>query len=231
MHESTRGVLFDVDGTLVDTNYLHAVTWWEALRQVDRDVPAVRIHRAIGMGSDKLLDHLLGADRDSELSDRVTAAHLSLYATYWDRLRPLPGARDLLRTCAARGWRVVLASSASRDELTALRRALDADDVIHAATSASDADASKPEPDILEKAVEAGGMSADRAVLVGDSVWDVIAARRAGIPCVGLLCGGTSAAELREAGAVEIYDDPAALCSKLDKSVLAQRLDTDPTTN
>jgi HAD superfamily hydrolase (TIGR01509 family) len=223
--------LFDVDGTLVDTNYLHAVTWWEALRQVGRDVPAARIHRAIGMGSDKLLDHLLGTDRDTGLSDRVTAAHLSLYATYADRLRALPGARDLLRTCADRGWRVVLASSASRDELSVLRRALDADDVIHAATSASDAGESKPEPDILGKALEAAGVSADRAVLVGDSVWDVIAAGRAGIPCIGVTCGGTSAAELREAGAVEVYDDPAALGAELDRSALAQRLDTDPIDN
>jgi HAD superfamily hydrolase (TIGR01509 family) len=225
MSESTRGVLFDVDGTLVDTNYLHAVTWWEALRQSGRPVPAARIHRAIGMGSDKLLDHLLGADRDADLSDRVTGAHLTLYATYWDRLLPLPGAADLLRTCAGRGWRVVLASSASREELSALRRSLDADDVIHTATSASDAGASKPEPDLLATALEAAGVSADRAVLVGDSVWDVIAAGRAGIPCVGLTCGGTSAAELREAGAVEVYDDPAALHADLDRSALARRVD------
>jgi HAD superfamily hydrolase (TIGR01509 family) len=228
MRETTRGVLFDVDGTLVDTNYLHTVCWWEALRQVDREVPAARIHRAIGMGSDKLLDYLLGADHDRALSDRVTAAHLSLYATYVDRLRALPGAADLLRTCAGRGWRVVLASSASGEELSALRRAIGADDVIHAATSASDADESKPEPDILVNALDAAGVSADHCVLVGDSVWDVLAAGRAGTVCVGLTCGGTSAAELRDAGAVEVYDDPAALLADLDKSVLARRLDADP---
>ena len=138
------GVLFDVDGTLVDTTYLHAVTWWEALRQGDHDVPMSRIHHAIGMGSDRILDALLGADRDRSADGRLTDAHAALYSTFWDRLRPLPGAADLLRACAAAGQRVVLASSASQRELVALRRALDTDEVIDVATSASDAEQSKP---------------------------------------------------------------------------------------
>jgi HAD superfamily hydrolase (TIGR01509 family) len=222
MNESARGVLFDVDGTLVDTNYLHTVTWWEALRQHGHTVPMARIHRAIGMGSDKLLDHLLGPDRDRESDDPMRAAHLALYTTYWERLRPLPGAADLLRACAARGLRVVLASSASKKELGALRRALDADDVVHTATSASDVDASKPDPDIIAVALREAGLSTDHALLVGDSVWDVLAAERAGIRCVGVTCGGTSAAELREAGAVETYDDPAALYENLERSAIAK---------
>jgi HAD superfamily hydrolase (TIGR01509 family) len=222
MAGSAPGVLFDVDGTLVDTNYLHAVTWWEALRQAGHVVPVVRIHRAIGMGSDKLLDELLGTDRPADGDGALADAHLTLYATYWDRLRPLPGAADLLRACAARGLRVVLASSASERELSALRAALGADDVIHTATSASDAGASKPDPDILGVALDASGVAADRTLLVGDSVWDVYAARRAGIPCVGLTCGGTGAAELRDAGAVEVYDDPARLCAVLDHSAIAK---------
>jgi HAD superfamily hydrolase (TIGR01509 family) len=224
MNESARGVLFDVDGTLVDTNYLHTVTWWEAFRQNGYTVPMARIHRAIGMGSDKLLDHLLGPTRDRESDDTMRAAHLTLYTTYWERLRPLPGAADLLRACAARGLRIVLASSASKKELGALRRALDADDVIHTATSASDVDASKPDPDIIAVAIREAGLSADHALLVGDSVWDVIAAERAGIMCVGVTCGGTSTAELREAGAVETYDDPAALCENLERSAIAKLL-------
>jgi HAD superfamily hydrolase (TIGR01509 family) len=210
-----NGVLFDVDGTLVDTTYLHAVCWWEALRQVDRVVPMARIHRAIGMGSDKLLDHLLGPDHDPDDAERARTAHKAQYGTYWDRLRPLPGAADLLRACAARDLRVVLASSAAPDELAALRRALDADDVIHTATSAGDADKSKPDPDILATALDAAGLTAAEAIMVGDSVWDVYAAERAGMPCVGVTCGGTSAAELLDAGAVEVYDDPAALCGQL----------------
>jgi HAD superfamily hydrolase (TIGR01509 family) len=224
MNETARGVLFDVDGTLVDTNYLHTVTWWEAFRQSGYTVPMARIHRAIGMGSDKLLDHLLGPGRDRESDDTMRTAHLTLYTTYWERLRPLPGAADLLRACAAHGLRVVLASSASKKELGALRRALDADDVIHTATSKDDAGPSKPDPDIIKVALREAGLSADHALLVGDSVWDVLAAERAGIGCVGVTCGGTSAAELREAGAVEVYDDPAALCANLDRSAIAKMI-------
>jgi HAD superfamily hydrolase (TIGR01509 family) len=222
MDESARGVLFDVDGTLVDTNYLHAVCWWEAFRQGGHTVPMMRIHRAIGMGTDKLIGDLLGADRDTSQDGKMAGAHLALYATYWERLCPLPGAADLLRACAGRGLRVVLASSASAEEMAVLRRVLDADDAVHTATTASDAGASKPDPDILGVALHRSGLSADRALLVGDSVWDVYAAERAGLPCVAVTCGGTSAAELRAAGAVETYDDPAALCAALERSAIAK---------
>lgn len=215
------GVLFDVDGTLVDTTYLHTVTWWEALRQNDYDVPMARIHRAIGMGSDKLLEHLLGAERDRAADKKVIAAHGTLYAAYFERLRPLPGAVDLLRTCAGRGLRVVLASSASEPELAALRAALDADDVITNATSAADAARSKPAPDILEAALAQSGLAAERVVFVGDSVWDVAAAGRLHIPCIALTCGGTSRGELVGAGAVAVFDDPAALLCALHESAIA----------
>jgi HAD superfamily hydrolase (TIGR01509 family) len=213
---SKPGVLFDVDGTLVDTTYLHAVAWWEALRQSDRDVPMAEIHRAIGMGSDKLLEHLLGPDRDQD--QKISQAHDILYGTWWERLRPLPGAADLLRACAERGLTVVLASSAKQPELKKLRRVLDADDVIAAATSSSDASESKPAPDILQAALDQSDVDADNCVFVGDSVWDVEAAAKLGIPCIGLACGGTSAAELTEAGAVATYADPAALLSDLDNA-------------
>lgn len=215
------GVLFDVDGTLVDTTYLHTVTWWEALRQNEYDVPTARIHRAIGMGSDKLLEHLLGAERDRAADKKIIAAHGSLYAAYFKRLRPLPGAVDLLRACAGRGLRVVLASSASEPELAALRAALDADDVITNATSAADAASSKPAPDILQAALAQSGLDAKRVVFVGDSVWDVAAAGRLHIPCIALACGGTSRGELAGAGAVAVYDDPAALLYALHESAIA----------
>ncbi|GAB1693531.1 HAD family hydrolase [Krasilnikovia sp. M28-CT-15] len=217
-------MLFDVDGTLVDTTYLHTVAWWEALRLEDRDVPMAEIHRAIGMGSDKILDHLLGEDHDTTHDDRMTAAHDTLYATWWERLRPLPGAADLLRAVAGRGLKVVLASSAKDRELAVLRRVLGADDVLAAATSSADADESKPAPDILQAALEQSGVDPDRCVFVGDSVWDVRAAAKLDIACIGLACGGTSAAELIDAGAVATYRDPADLHVALDGSAIA-RLD------
>ncbi|WP_410814077.1 HAD family hydrolase [Micromonospora sp. 067-2] len=212
------GVLFDVDGTLVDTTYLHTVSWWEALRQTDQPVPMATVHRSIGMGADKLLDHLLGPERDRDADGRLRDAHDTLYGEYWERLTPLPGAADLLRACAERGLRVVLATSASEQEVGALRRALAADDVIETVTSSADAQESKPAPDILLAALEQSGLTAERVVFVGDSVWDVAAAGKLDIPCVGLTCGGTSRGELAGAGAVAVYDDPAALLRTLDDS-------------
>ncbi|MEU8238698.1 HAD family hydrolase [Actinoplanes missouriensis] len=216
------GVLFDVDGTLIDTTYLHAVSWWEALRQHDRDVPMALIHRGIGMGSDKLLDHLLGEDRDTSDDEQMTTAHDILYGAWWERLRPLPGAADLVRAVAARDLAVVLASSAREPELKQLRRVLDADDVITAATSSADAEESKPAPDILQAALAQSDVDPERAVYVGDSVWDVQAAGKLGMPCIGLVCGGTSAAELRDAGAIATYRDPAALLTDLSTSPIAK---------
>src|SRR5207245_913153 len=147
------------------------VCWAEALRQGGHDVPMATVHRAIGMGSDELLDHLVGRDRDRDADDALDAAHLTLYKQYWGRLRPLPGAADLVRRTAATGLRVVLASSASAEELAALRSALDADDAISAATSSTDAESGKPAPDILEAALEQCGLAPERVVLVGDAVW------------------------------------------------------------
>jgi HAD superfamily hydrolase (TIGR01509 family) len=216
------GVLFDVDGTLVDSTYLHTVAWWEVLRQYDRDVPMAEIHRGIGMGSDNLLDHLLGSDRDKDADEDMTTAHDVLYGAWWERLRPLPGAPDLLRAVAKRGLTVVLASSAQEPELKQLRRVVDADDVVAAATSSADAQQSKPAPDILQAALDQSDVDPRRAVFVGDSVWDVKAAGHLGIPCIGLTCGGTSAAELSDAGAVATYADPAALLEALDDSPIAE---------
>jgi HAD superfamily hydrolase (TIGR01509 family) len=216
------GVLFDVDGTLVDTTYLHTIAWWEALRQHDEDVPMAEIHRAIGMGSDKLLDHLLGPDRDRSDDEVLSTAHDILYGAWWERLRPLPGAADLLRAVAKRGPAVVLASSAKEPELKKLRRVIDADDVISAATSSSDAEQSKPAPDILQAALDQSDVDPRRAVFVGDSVWDVKAAARLDIPCIGLTCGGTSADELSEAGTIANYKNPAELLAALDESAIGK---------
>ncbi|MGP4000071.1 HAD family hydrolase [Streptomyces sp. 8N706] len=221
--DGKRGaVLFDVDGTLVDTTYLHTVTWWEAIRQAGHRVPMSRSHRAIGMGSDHLVPHLIGEDHDPGEGERISAGHRTLYAEYWTRLAPLDGAADLLRACADRGWTVVLASSAHRDELEAMRRALGAEDAVSGVTSADDVDASKPAPDLVLQALDRAGPSAGRVVFVGDSVWDVAACERAGVPCLGVLSGGISRQELLDAGAAEVYEDPAELLDRLDDSLLAK---------
>jgi phosphoglycolate phosphatase-like HAD superfamily hydrolase len=116
----TSAVLFDVDGTLVDTTYLHTVTWWEAIRDGGHDVPMAAIHRSVGMGSDKLLEHLLSPERDRSADDALRDGHASRYRAYWKRLRPLPGAADLLRACKGLGLKVALASSADPAELDVL---------------------------------------------------------------------------------------------------------------
>jgi len=222
MSASVKAVLFDVDGTLVDTTYLHAVSWWEAFAQAGHEVPMARIHRAIGMGSDQLLDALLPADRDTGADDGIIAAHSALYSVYWSRLRPLPGAAALLRACHQQGLRVVLASSAGPGELDKLRAVLDADEAVDEATSAGDVDKSKPAPDLVEVALEKAGLAPPEAMFVGDAVWDVEACQRAGVACVGVLSGGVSEAELLAAGAVQVYRDPADILNSFPASILGR---------
>ena len=220
MSRSVRAALFDVDGTLVDSNYLHAVTWWQAFGQAGYGVSMANIHRAIGMGSDQMLGKLLPSDRDTDADADLRAAHSALYATYWSRLRPLPGAADLLRACKERGLAVVLASSADEPEFNALRAALDAEDAIDAATFAGDVESSKPAPDLIQAALDRVGVPAQEAVFTGDTVWDVQACQKAEVPCIGLLSGGISRDELVAAGAAEVYPGPADLLAALRGSLL-----------
>lgn len=218
----TAAALFDVDGTLVDSNYQHAFAWWEALRQHGHTVPIASAHRAVGMGTDQLLDHLLGPDRDEDETDALSAAHQALAARFWPSLTALPGAADLIRSCARRGWRTVLASSASARELEVLRAVVDADDALTAATSADDVEHAKPAPDVVGAALRRVQGDPERSVLIGDTVWDVRAARRAGVRCVAVLTGGFSRQELNAAGAMEVYESTGDLLEHLDKSVLAR---------
>ncbi|CAL9606362.1 HAD family hydrolase [Streptomyces sp. enrichment culture] len=215
-----RAAVFDVDGTLADTNHLHVTTWWEAFRQAGHRVPTHAIHRAVGLGAEDLVEHLLDPDRDRSADASISAAHKALYGTYSDRLAPLPDAGRLLKTLAGRGWTVVLATSAGGAELAALRRAIDADDAVTAIASADDTEEGKPSPDPVRHALELAGAPADRSVFVGDTVWDMKAGTRAGVTCVGLLCGGIPRADLTDAGAAALYDDPADLLARLDESPL-----------
>ncbi|MFD9220524.1 HAD family hydrolase [Streptomyces sp. NPDC060064] len=217
-----RAALFDVDGTLADTNHLHVTAWWEAFRQAGHRVAMHDIHRALGLPSGDLIAHLLGEGRDTGRDDVISKAHKALYGTYSDRLPPQEKAGDLLRALADRGWTVVLVTSAGGAELTALRRAIDADDAISATASADDVERGKPAPDPVEHALKLAGAPAERAVFVGDSRWDMEAATQAHVTCLGLLCGGISRAELEEAGASAVYEGPAALLEQLEGSPLAQ---------
>ncbi|MFD7245065.1 HAD family hydrolase [Streptomyces massasporeus] len=221
MGSAGRAAVFDVDGTLVDTNHLHVVAWWEAFRQAGHDVPMHAVHRAVGLPSTDLVAHLLGEDRDTDQDADISAGHKALYGQYFDRLPALPGAGDLLRRLHRDGWTVVLATSAGGAELGALRRAIDADEAISATASADDVDQGKPAPEPVEHALELAGVPAERAVFVGDTVWDMRAGSRAGVRCLGVLCGGIPRADLEESGADAVYADPADLLSALDKGLLA----------
>ncbi|WP_371502816.1 HAD family hydrolase [Kitasatospora sp. NBC_00374] len=214
--------LFDVDGTLLDTNYLHTLAWAEAFAQYGHAPAMARIHASIGMGGDQLLGHVLGQERDRSQDGDISSAQQALYARFWPRLRPFDGAADLLRAVAARGWTVVLASSASDRDLRVMRRALDADDAIAAATGADDVEASKPAPDLVHAALDKTGARGDEAVFIGDTVWDVRSAAAAGVPCIAVLSGGWGELDLRAAGALEVYEDAAALLARLADSALAR---------
>jgi HAD superfamily hydrolase (TIGR01509 family) len=212
-------VLLDIDGTLVDSNFLHVHAWVQAFDEAGHPVDAWRVHRRIGMGSGRLISELLGDDAD-RLTARVKDGHTERYAALTGLLRRFDGARELVRALAGRGAAVVLSTSAAPEEVERLRAVLDVDDVVEI-TGAEDVEEAKPEPDLVQAALDRAGVPAGRAVFVGDSVWDVEAAARAGVPCVGLLSGGTSEAELRDAGAVAVYADAAALLAGLDASPLA----------
>jgi HAD superfamily hydrolase (TIGR01509 family) len=181
---------------------------------------AWRIHRGQGMGSSELLAALLGEVSD-EVSSQAKQHHSERYRQSAELLRAFDGAQDLVAAVAQRGVTVVLATSAAPDELELLRSVLDIEDTVAEITAAQDVDAAKPEPDLIHVALQQAGVTAERAVYVGDTVWDVKACGKAGVACVGVLTGGISAAELTDAGAVAVYEDCRALLRELDTSPLA----------
>ncbi|MBW3650597.1 MAG: HAD family hydrolase [Actinobacteria bacterium] len=210
-------VLFDIDGTLTDTNYLHVRAWRLAFTSCGEDVASARIHRMIGAGSGVLMRELLGEER-KDVKD--------CWREEFDRLKaeiaPFPAAADLLRAVSGLGIDVVLATSSEPADAEALVAALEAGDAVAAVTHAGDVDEAKPSPEVFEAALAKAGCDTDDAVVVGDTVWDVEAAERCGLRCVTLLSGGISRAELEEAGALAVYEDPAHLLADLDRSPLAR---------
>lgn len=213
-------VLFDMDGTLVDSNYLHVYAWCRAFDEAGIAVEAWRIHRSIGMDGARLLESLSG-DADEDAQQRAKDLHLQYLKEAAPLLRPLPGARELLERVRSLGLKVVLASSASEEELSMTRGALDCDDLVSTATSSKDVEIAKPNPSIIDVALDRAGVDADHAVYVGDAMWDMIACGRAGVPAIGLLTGGVSRAELEKAGAEAVFDNPRDLCTHIDATTIA----------
>lgn len=211
------GVIFDVDGTLLDNNYLHVAAWWEAFRERGHDIRCADVHRALGKDSAGLVQQVLGKPDPS-----VIEAHSRYFGPYLGRMRPLPGAAGLLGATARLGLRVVLATSAKDEEIDLMLDALGARDSIGTVVSSGDIEKAKPQPDIIDRALSESGTDRAHAVMVGDAVWDMVAATRAGIRGIGLLSGGIAEAELRDAGATEIYAGAAALLDEISASAIGQ---------
>lgn len=219
MTSSGPAVLFDIDGTLIDSNYFHTISWWRALQDAGDDIAMARIHPLIGMGSDKLLDTLLGEEREG-LSD----VHSDYYKPYKELLHPFPQASALLREVSKRGVSVVLATSSKEEDLDKLKSTIDADDAIDDIVHGDMVDASKPAPDIFAVALEHLGLDPEQTMVVGDTGWDVEAAGKLGLDVVCVLTGGWTRADLEERGAVAVYDDVADLLDHLDDSPLSRLL-------
>ena len=212
--------LLDLDGTLVDTNYHHAIAWYRAFREFGLVVPVWRLHRHIGMGGDQFVAAVAGERAEERFGDGLRDSHGRHFHRLIDEVELMADARALVKTLHERGVAPVLASSASEKDLEHFRSMLDMDDHLVGATSSADVESAKPEPDIIHAAL-AKVPDADRAVMIGDSTWDCEAARRAGVASVGLLTGGFSEQELREAGAAAVFASIGELLDHLDETPLA----------
>ncbi len=210
--------ILDVDGTLVDTNYQHALAWYMAFRQYDVTLPVWRIHRHVGMGGDQLVSALTDADFEREHGDAVRSAHDALYLASIDTVSVLDGARELIVALKQRQHPVVLASSAKRREVEHYLDLLGVRELVDATTSAADVDQTKPSPDLMSTA--RAKLEGGEALMVGDTPWDVRAAAQANVPTIAVLTGGYCASELREAGAIAVYRSLTELCERLGETPL-----------
>jgi HAD superfamily hydrolase (TIGR01509 family) len=200
-----KAVFLDIDGTLMDTNYLHIEAWAQAFEEVGARPPRSRIHHQVGKGSDRLIPELV---EDGHKAARVSELHSEYYAQLQERGHPLPGAKELVTSLVDRGYEVWLATSAEPEELEHHMKELGAKDNIAGVVSSDEAEESKPAPDIFGLALERVGVSPEDAVVVGDSIWDIEAAKEAGVRAAAVMTGGAfSRAELEEAGAYAVYED------------------------
>ena len=217
------GILLDVDGTLLDTNYLHALAWWQAFR--DAGVAGVTMadaHRAVGIASEGLVDRL-AQEADARTKARIVKRHSKRYAKLQDQVVAFSGADHLVRRCRDAGFRVVLATSGPRSDLAWMLPAIGVGEgVLAGATTADDVAEGKPAPDLMTTAIQQHDLDPARTVTVGDTVWDVEAARAVGVRIISLTCGGIAACDLAAAGADEIFDGPLDLVDRWDDSLLAR---------
>jgi HAD superfamily hydrolase (TIGR01549 family) len=215
-----RIALLDVDGTLIDTNYHHAIAWYRAFRDHGVGIPVWRLHRHIGMGGDQLVAAVAGSDVESAKGDDLRDAHTQRYEALIDEVAPMADATELLRELSVRGHEVILASSGGAQDVAHYRELLNADQWIAGETTSDDVERTKPSPDIVHAAL-AKARSDGEGVLIGDSTWDCIAARRAGVTPIAVLTGGFSEAELREAGAAGVFESLSDLLARIGETPLA----------
>lgn len=212
-----KAVLFDIDGTLLDSNDAHAHAWLDALRGHGKNVPFDLLRAKIGMGGDKLLCDVAGIDHESVEGKSIVERRIALFKGYYlPDVAPLPGARQLVERLRARGLVCAAVSSAKAADLADLLRIATVADLLDPVISSDDADHSKPDPDLLELALQRLGLTAQECVYVGDTPYDIAACQRAGVPVIGFRSGGWDDRALR--GAIAIYDDPQDLASRLDAS-------------
>ena len=216
-------VIFDIDGTLVDTNYQHALAWYRAFRGEGIIMPIWRIHRAIGIGSDRVVEMLAGEEVEAEIGERLRGAQGPLYTDMLEEVEPMKDAHELLRDLKRAGHPVILASSAEEEEAEHYIELLNAEGFVDGYTTSADVRASKPEPDIVHAAMEKAG--GGPAVMIGDSTWDCKAATRAQLPSIGVLTGGFSEQELTEAGATIVFDSVEHLRDHLSSTTLQATID------
>ncbi|HYC50757.1 MAG TPA: HAD family hydrolase [Gemmatimonadaceae bacterium] len=201
------GVLLDVDGTLIDSNAAHAESWSDTLAEFGRPTPPEKVRPLIGMGGDKLLPQLLGVEADSADGKKFSERRAEIFREHYvPKLRLTRGAKQFVERLRREGFRIIIATSAKEEELEAMLQQVGLDDLIPHRTSADDAEESKPDPDIVQAALRKAKLHPDAAIMLGDTPYDVEAARRAGIDCVAVLTGGWNSEALKEA--VAIYDDP-----------------------
>src|SRR5215207_9373090 len=201
-------VFLDIDGTLMDTNYLHIEAWAQAFEEVGARPPRSRIHHQVGKGSDKLIPEFL----EDQKAERVSELHSEYYAKLQERGHPLPGAKELVASLVEGGYEIWLATSAEPEELEHHMEELEVESQISGVVSSDEAEESKPSPDIFGLALERAEVSAEDAVVVGDSIWDIEAAKEAEVRVAAVMTGGAfSRAELEEAGAYAVYEDCAEL--------------------